>query len=98
MISPAHRIFLRTFGNPNRIMLLLELLRGPKNVTVLIQRSGMEQSAVSHNLKRLLRCRFVTVRRKGKERIYAVNRSTIGPLVRLMNRHIAKHCRHLCSC
>jgi hypothetical protein len=27
-----------------------------------------------------------------------VNRSTIGPLVRLMNRHIAKHCRHLCSC
>lgn len=96
MLTPAHQLFLRTFGNPRRVELLLDLLKGPKTVTELTERSGMEQSAVSHNLKRLLRCGFVTVKPNGKERIYSVNSKTIGPLIQLMNKHIATYCQHLC--
>ena len=97
MLTSAHQLFLRTFGNPRRVELLLDLLKGPKTVTQLTERSGMEQSAVSHNLQRLLRCGFVTVNPNGKERIYSVNKKTIGPLIKFMNLHIETYCKHLCE-
>lgn len=96
MLSPAHQQFLKTLSNPARVELMLRLLKRPMNVTELVEASGLEQSAVSHHLKRLKICNFVTVKQSGKERVYSVNEETAGPLMRLMNTHVKKYCTKLC--
>lgn len=98
MLSEAHRAFLQTIGNPKRVALMLLLLRKPLTVTELVKRSHMEQSTVSHHLRRLRLCTFVRVQARGKRRIYTVNEETAGPLFRLMERHVQKYCRKFCSC
>lgn len=96
MLSEAHQAFLKTIGNPKRVALMLLLCRRPITVTEIVKRSRMEQSTVSHHLKRLRLCTFVRVRTEGKKRIYAVNEETAGPLFRLMERHVKKYCQRLC--
>lgn len=97
MLSTAHQEFLKTLSNPKRMELMLLLLKKPMNVTDLAEKSGLEQSAVSHQLKRLKLCNFVQVKVNGKERTYSVNEDTVAPLFRLMNRHVKKYCTKLCS-
>lgn len=96
MFSPAHRAFLKTLSNPNRVVLMLLLLKKPMTVSELTAKSGMEQSTVSHHLKRLKLCQFVRNRANGKERIYSVNEETAGPFFRLMDKHVRKYCCHVC--
>ena len=96
MLSDSHRQFLKTLGNPKRMELMLLLMKRPMTVTELMKRSGMEQSTVSHHLKRLKLCQFVKNKANGKARIYSVNEETIEPLFRLMNKHVKKHCQRLC--
>lgn len=96
MLSAAHRAFLKTIGNPRRVELILLLLKRPMTVTELVERSHMEQSTVSHHLRRLRLCTFVRAQAKGKRRIYAVNEATAGPLFRLLNKHVKKYCQRLC--
>ena len=95
MLSDAHRQFLKTLGNPGRVEVMLLLLTRPLNVTDLAHKSGWPR-APSHHLKRLRLCSFVTAARNGKERMYSVNEETVGPLFRLMDRHVRKYCRRLC--
>jgi len=96
MLSASHQQFLKTLGNPKRMELMLLLMKGPMTVTELMKRSGMEQSTVSHHLKRLKLCQFVKNKANGKERIYSVNEETIEPLFRLMDKHVKKYCQRLC--
>ncbi|MBI1812314.1 winged helix-turn-helix transcriptional regulator [Candidatus Peregrinibacteria bacterium] len=96
MLSPAHQQFLKTLGNPKRMELMLFLLKKPLTVTELVEKSAMEQSTVSHHLKRLRICQFVKSTTNGKERIYSVNEETAGPLFRLMNTHVDKYCQRVC--
>jgi len=98
MLSPAHCQFLKTLSNPDRMELMLFLLKGPMTVTALVEKSGMEQSTVSHHLRRLKLCTFVKNKANGKERIYSVNEDTVAPLFRLMNKHVEKYCQKLCNC
>lgn len=97
MFTPAHREFLKTLGNPTRVELLLHLLKRPMNVSELTRKSHLDQTTVSHHLKRLLLCQFVRNRKKGKERIYSVNEETAGPLIRLMDKHVKKYCCKVCT-
>lgn len=96
MLSTAHHQFLKTLGHPGRMELMLLLLQDPMNVTELVKKSGLEQSAVSHHLRRLKLCNFVQAQAHGKERVYSVNEETVGPLFRLMDKHVKKYCSHLC--
>lgn len=98
MLSPAHQQFLKTLSNPGRMELMLLLLKEPMTVTELTEKSGMEQSTVSHHLKRLKLCTFVTMQPNGKERVYSVNEETVGPLFRLMDKHVKKYCQRICNC
>lgn len=97
MLSSAHQQFLKTLSNPGRVELMLLLLQKPMNVTELVKKSGLEQSAVSHHLKRLKLCNFVQVKVNGKERTYSVNEETVAPLFHLMNTHVKKYCSKLCT-
>lgn len=97
MLSPAHQQFFKTLGNPKRIELMLLLMKKPMTVTTLMQKTSMEQSTLSHHLKRLRLCQFVQNKANGKERIYSVNEETAGPLFRLMDTHVKKYCCRVCT-
>jgi ArsR family transcriptional regulator len=91
----AYEIFFVTLANQNRLHIINALRDGPKNVTRIITATGLEQTCVSHCLKRLENCGFVTVRRDGKFRIYSLNTKTIGPLMQLIDTHTSTYCIHL---
>ena len=61
---------LSIFGSPARLKLLVCLEGGEKNVTDLISKCGLSQSAVSQHLEKLRGANFVSTRRNGKEIIY----------------------------
>lgn len=80
--------FFDTLGNESRISILNALRSGPKNVGQIVEATGLEQTCASHCLRKLERNGFVTVRREGKYRIYALERKTIEPLMALIHAHI----------
>ena len=87
----CHRFF-SVLSNPTRLAALETLMEGSMNVGQLAESLGQEQSMVSHNLRPLVRCRFVEVERRGKERLYSVNRDTLDPLFKLVERHAESYC------
>lgn len=84
--------FFDTLGNETRLYLLSVLRSGPRNVTELAERTGMEQTLVSHGLKRLEDAGLVTSERDGKFKVYslAIN---IEPLMALVDEHAKKCCQ-----
>lgn len=90
--------FFTVLGNKQRVKIIQYLDKeGSKSVSEISQRLAMEQSAVSHNMKRLLLCHFVEVKREGKERRYTVNEDTIRPLLVLIDKHVRNYCVEKCN-
>jgi DNA-binding transcriptional ArsR family regulator len=82
-----------TLGNKKRVHILQLLAhKGPMSVTTIAQTLKVEQSALSHALKHLLVCHFVTVTQDGKERLYGINGDTVKPLFELIERHVKQYC------
>jgi DNA-binding MarR family transcriptional regulator len=77
--------FFSTLANPTRLASLETLLDKPKNMSPLAESLGQEQSMVSHNLRSLVQCRFVQVERRGRERLYSINRETNDPLFNVID-------------
>lgn len=90
--------FFLTLSNPRRVR-ILQLLdkEGPKNVSEIVNILKVEQSAVSHCLKKLFDCHFVYVNQVGKERVYSLNKRTIKPLLRQIEKHVEKYCVENCE-
>ncbi|MBI2141997.1 winged helix-turn-helix transcriptional regulator [Candidatus Woesearchaeota archaeon] len=94
----AYKLFFETLCSQNRLQIINALQRKPLNVKEIMLKTGLNQSTLSHNIRRLEKCGFVSAKRNGKYRIYALNRETIKPLMKLINKHISRHCRKLCGC
>ena len=93
MINKSYRRFFKTLANVNRLKIIYFLQKhGPKNVTDIVEGTKLEQTLVSHNLKRLHECHFVEVKQNGKKRVYSLNKKTIQPLLALMDRHVNTYC------
>ena len=98
MIDVSYKRFFTTLGNKNRLDIIHYLAKnGPKNVSQIVDATKLEQTAVSHNLKRLLSCQFVHLKPSGKERVYSVNEETIKPLLALMDKHVNEFCKKICD-
>lgn len=91
-LSEICHLFFSTLSNPTRLGILELLRESARNVTQLAEALDQEQSMISHNLKPLTRCGFVFVERKGKERIYSLNRETMEPIYKIIDSHMKKHC------
>ncbi|HET9850378.1 MAG TPA: metalloregulator ArsR/SmtB family transcription factor [Candidatus Saccharimonadales bacterium] len=90
--------FFTVLGNKQRVKILQYLSKeGDKSVGEISQRLNMEQSAVSHNLRRLLLCHFVSVEQCGKERVYSINHDTVQPLFEMIEDHVSKYCAKGCK-
>lgn len=85
-------IFFETLGTKLKIDILVKLDKKPMSVNELAKSLKQERSKVSHALKSLSLCNFVDARRIGKERIYSLNRHTIVPLMKLVNKHVKNYC------
>ena len=65
--------FFSTLANPTRIAILERLRDGPLNVSGLATLLEHEQSMISHNLKVLEKCNFLSSERRSKEKYVFVN-------------------------
>ena len=63
----------KVLSDPTRLRILLLLKEGEHNVTTISEQLGMEQSAVSHQLKLLRDSRVVKARREGKTIFYTLD-------------------------
>lgn len=90
------RAFFETLGNENRWRIVELLEKKPIRAGDIARALNIEQSLVSHHVKRLTTCGFVHVRSSGRERIYSINHATMRPLLALMRRHIERYCGSTC--
>lgn len=95
-LDKPHKFFFETLGNQVRWDIIHLLLKRPNRATDIAEKLGHEQSLVSHHLKRLETCGFVKVEINGPERIYHINKETIGPLLRLVDKHVNTFCKKVC--
>ncbi len=98
MKSNSYLLFVKAFGSPIRLKILEQLKNSPKSVMQICSSLGFEQSKVSHNLRCLIDCGFVKNRRDGKKRIYSLNKETVVPLFKIIDKHISKNKEHLIEC
>ncbi|MFC1648138.1 ArsR/SmtB family transcription factor [Nanoarchaeota archaeon] len=94
-LKQPYRQFFGTLANQVRLEIIEVLIKGESNVSNIVDGLDYEQSTISHSLRRLEECGFVSVRKKGKERIYSLNKETIKPLLELMHTHMHKYCEHV---
>jgi DNA-binding transcriptional ArsR family regulator len=72
---------LQALATPSRLLILTELRQGPRPVTELAEAVGMEQSAVSHQLRLLRNLRLVTGARTGRNIVYSLHDHHIAQLL-----------------
>jgi len=94
----SYRLFFKAFSNKTRFEIIRLLRQGPKNVTQICRESGFEQSRVSHNLKCLENCGFLTSSWNGKNNVYALDMEHIIPILKDIDRHIERYDKRLSSC
>ena len=97
-LSENCHLFFSTLSNPTRLGIVELLREAPRNVTQLAETLHQEQSMISHNLKPLIRCRFVFVEKKWREHIYSLNRETMEPIFKIIDNHVEKYCPSKGSC
>lgn len=96
MKCPSYNLFFETISTRIRMEIMYLLREGPKSVSQICKVLGEEQSKVSHNLKKLVECRVLDVKKKGKQRIYSLNKDTIIPILDLVEKHVHKYCGQVC--
>ena len=92
MNNLTYHIFFNNLANPLRIRIITSLEDKEKNVTEISKELKVEQSKISHALSNLKSCRIVKVKQKGKERIYFLNKKTIVPMLKLIDKHVKSFC------
>lgn len=93
-----YKLFFKAFSNKTRFEIIKLLRKGPRNVTEICKELKFEQSRVSHNLKCLEVCGFVTCKWEGKNKIYSLEKKTMLPILNNIDKHIKKYNKRLECC
>lgn len=72
---------LQALATPSRLLILAELRQGPLPVTELAEAVGMEQSAVSHQLRLLRNLGLVSGSRSGRSIVYSLYDNHVAQLL-----------------
>jgi len=75
-------------STPSRVLILGCLLAGPRTVSDITETLGMEQSAVSHQLRVLREHHLVRAERAGRMRLYALYDEDVSVLLEAGLRHV----------
>lgn len=93
----SYKLFFSTLNSKDRLLIINYLRNKSKTVNNIQKELKLEQTRVSHNLRRLRRCGFVEVKQKGKYRFYSLNKQTINPLMDIIDNHMKKFCINIIS-
>jgi DNA-binding transcriptional ArsR family regulator len=77
-------------STPSRLQILVCLRDGPRTVSEIVDAVGMEQSAVSHQLRVLRDHSVLKVERSGRSRHYSLRDSYVGALLDDALKHIGE--------
>lgn len=88
----SHNKFFEVMGGKTRLRILEILKTKPKCVSDICHDVKEEQSKVSHNLRVLRECNFVEQKIVGKKRVYSLNKKTIVPLMKIVDKHVSSFC------
>lgn len=88
--------FFANLANSTRFKIVMALREKDMSVSEIVEKVEEEQSTVSHNLKKLSDCNIIDAQKKGKERIYSLNKETIIPILNLVDNHVKKKCNMRC--
>jgi DNA-binding transcriptional ArsR family regulator len=80
-------------STPSRVQILGCLVGGPCSVGDLVEALGMEQSAVSHQLRVLREHQLVKAERDGRRRVYAIYDEHVTALLRAGLDHVEERRR-----
>jgi ArsR family transcriptional regulator len=98
MNEKAFNIFFETLGNRNRLRIIRHLNKRPMSVNEISKSLQLDQTTISHNLRRLYITGFVNFRKNGKNKVYYTNKKIVRPLLNLVDTHIRCNCSELCKC
>jgi len=73
--------FFKVFGDSTRIRIIVALLPGPMCVCDISELLGMNQSAISHQLRLLKTHRLVKARREGKSMFYSLDDEHVASIL-----------------
>ena len=76
----------RMFGDPTRLAIVEQLARAAMSVGQLCKKMGLPQPSMSHHLGLLRHTGIVNRERKGKQRIYSLNRKQLAPLKKFLGK------------
>ena len=93
----AYKLFFGTLTSRDRLLIINSLRKNPKTVSNLQKELKLEQTRLSHNLRRLRHCGFVSVKKDGRYREYCLNRKTIVPLMDTIDKHMFRFCMKIIS-
>lgn len=88
----AYHIFFKNLANGVKIDIITALKKKPMSVNELVKELNIEQSKLSHSLANLRFCNLVNSRQTGKQRIYSLNKKTILPILKIIDRHRENFC------
>ncbi len=94
----SYKLFFKAFSNKTRFEIIRLLRKGQKSVTEICKELKFEQSRVSHNLRCLEACGFVSSKWHGKKKIYSLDKKHIMPILSNMEKHIERYKKRLECC
>lgn len=98
MKEKSYDLFFKAFSNNTRFEIIKLLRKKPMSVSEIIEKTGFEQSRISHNLKCLESCGFVDAKQNGKQRIYELDKKHIIPILKEIDKHLQSYNKRLVSC
>ncbi len=93
MLRKPYHIFFQHLASPIKIEIITALKEKQMSVSELAKKIGVEQSKLSHALASLRYCTIVQVKQKGKKRIYSLNKKTILPILKILDKHRREFCK-----
>lgn len=93
----TYHIFFNNLANPLKVGIISVLREKEMNVSEISRIIGEEQSKVSHALSSLRICNIVEARQEGKLRVYSLNKKTIVPMLKLIEKHSKTFCGNKCN-
>ena len=97
MKKTTYHIFFSNLASPLRVDIISQLRNKEMCVMEISKSLRVEQSKLSHALSGLRECNLVNVKQKGKKRVYSLNKKTLIPILRIIDKHSRSYCGGNCS-
>lgn len=96
-MKSATDLFFDAFANKDRFNILMQLRDKELCAGEIQKKLKVEQTKLSHDLKCLLNCKFISVRKAGRNRLYRINDET-KELVDEVSNHVKNYEIYLEKC